>query len=84
MNGGRRGPLETPEEDQYIRIGVRAENHFHEGKVTRYAFAIDKDTYFPAEIEERTPDGVLERKITFRNLAVNTGVPDTLFRLGRD
>jgi len=81
MDGGRRGPLEIIEEDHYVRIRVLAENHFREGKVTRYDFTIDKETYLPAEIEEWTPDGVLERKITFRNLAVNTGVPDSFFRL---
>jgi len=81
MDGGRRGPLEILEEDHYVRIRVLAENHFREGKVTQYDFTIDKETYLPAEIEEWTPDGVLERKITFRNLAVHTGVPDSLFRL---
>jgi outer membrane lipoprotein-sorting protein len=61
-----------------------AENHFREGKVTRYQFTIDKKTYFPAEIEEWTSDDVLERKITFQNLAINTGVPDSFFRLNGD
>ena len=81
MDGGRRGPLQILDEDQYVRIRVLADNHFHEGKVTRYQFTIDKNTYFPAEVEEWAPDGVLERKISFRNLAVNTGVPDSFFRL---
>jgi outer membrane lipoprotein-sorting protein len=58
-----------------------AEDHFREGRVTRYQFTIDKNTYFPAEIEEWTPDGAFERKITFQNLAINTGVPDSFFRL---
>ena len=80
MDGGRRGPLEISEENQYIKIEVLAENHFRDGIVTRYRFMIDKSTYFPAEIEEWTPDGVLERKITFRNLAVNTGIPETFFQ----
>jgi outer membrane lipoprotein-sorting protein len=80
MDGGRRGALEIFEEDQYVRIRVLADNHFHEGRVTRYQFTIDKTTYFPAEIEEWTPDGVLERKIIFRNLTVNTDVPDTFFQ----
>jgi len=80
MDGGRRGPLEILEEDHYIKIRVLAEDHFHDGKVTRYQFTMDKNTYFPAEIEEWTPDGVLERKIAFRNLAVNTDVPDTFFQ----
>jgi outer membrane lipoprotein-sorting protein len=84
VEGGRRGPLEIIEEDHYVRIRVLAENHFRGSKVTRYQFTIDKDTFFPAEIEEWTPDGVLERKIIFRNLAVNTGVPDSFIRLDGD
>ena len=84
MDGGRRGALEIIEEDRYLKIEVLAENHFREGKITRYQIRIDKNTYFPAEIEEWTPEGVLERKIAFRNLAVNTGVPDSFFRLDKD
>ncbi len=84
MDGGRRGPLEIVEEGPFVRMRVLAENHFREGQVTRYQFTIDKSTSFPAEVEERTPDGIFERKITFRNLAINTGVPDSFFRLNGD
>jgi hypothetical protein len=56
MDGGRRGPLQILDEDQYVRIRVLADNHFREGKVTRNQFTIDKNTYFPAEIEEWIPD----------------------------
>jgi len=80
MDGGRRGPLEIIEEDHYVRIRVLAENHFREGKLTKYQFTIAKDTFLPAEIEEWTPDGLFERKITFRNLAVNTDVPESFFQ----
>ncbi len=79
MDQGRRGPLEIVEEGPFVRMRVLAENHFREGQVTRYQFTIDKSTSFPAEVEERTPDGIFERKITFRNLAINTGVPDSFF-----
>lgn len=84
MDQGRRGPLEIVEEGPFVRMRVLAENHFREGQVTRYQFTIDKSTSFPAEVEERTPDGIFERKITFRNLAINTGVPDSFFRLNGD
>jgi len=84
MGGGQRGPLEILEEDQYVSIRVLAENHFREGKLTKYQFTIAKDTFLPAEIEEWSPDGIPERKIIFRDLAVNTGVPDSFFRLDRD
>jgi hypothetical protein len=72
--------LEIIEEDHYVRIRVLAENHFREGKLTKYQFTIAKDTFLPAEIEEWTPDGLFERKITFRNLAVNTDVPESFFQ----
>jgi outer membrane lipoprotein-sorting protein len=81
MDGGRRGPLEILGEEHSVRVRVLAENHFREGKITKYQFTIDKNTYLPAEIEERTPDGVFERKIMFRDLEVNPGVPDSFFRL---
>ena len=84
MDGGRRGPLEILDDDHVVKIRVMAEDHFREGRVTRYQFTIDKNTYFPAEIEEWTPDGTFERKITFRNLAIDTGVADTFFRLDAD
>jgi hypothetical protein len=84
LDGGRRGPPEIIEGERYVKIEVLAENHFHDGKITKYQFRIDKMTYLPAEIEEWTPEGVLERKIAFRNLAVNTGVADNFFRLDRE
>ena len=79
MDGGRRGPLQILDEDQYVRIRVLAENHFREGKVTRYQFTIDKNTYLPAEIEEWTLDGVLERKISFQEPGGSTRVFRTAF-----
>jgi outer membrane lipoprotein-sorting protein len=84
MHEGRRGALEIIEEPPNFRIRVLAEDHFREGKLTRYEFTIDGTTYFPAEIEERSADGTLERKITFRNLSINRGVPDHFFRLNDD
>jgi outer membrane lipoprotein-sorting protein len=32
-------------------------------------------------MEELTPDGQLERTITFQNLRINVGVPDRYFQL---
>jgi outer membrane lipoprotein-sorting protein len=80
LGEGRRGPVEILEEEQSVRIRVAAENHFREGKITKYQFTIDRNTWFPSEIEERTPEGKLERRITFRNLTLNTGVPDSFFQ----
>jgi hypothetical protein len=80
MNGGRRGPPEVIEEGPVVRIGVLAEDHFREGKITRYQFTVARGTWLPKEIEERSPDGVFERRITFGSLEVNTGVPDSSFQ----
>jgi outer membrane lipoprotein-sorting protein len=76
----RRGPVEI-EEDGYILIRVLAVNHFHEGVVTLYQFFIDKRFWLPVKVEESMPDGRLERTITFQNLRMNTGVPDSFFQL---
>jgi outer membrane lipoprotein-sorting protein len=81
MDGGRRGPLEILDEARDIRIRVLAEDHFRAGKITKYQFIIDKNTYLPAEVEQWTPEGVFERKISFRNLEININVPDSFFHL---
>ena len=76
----RRGPVEM-EENAYVRIRVLAVNHFDEGIVTRYDFFIDKDLWLPVKVEESTPEGHLERTITFGDLRMNTSVPDSLFQM---
>ncbi len=77
----RRGEPEISEENGRIRIQVTAADHFRAGVVTRYVFWIDEQTWLPAGVEESTPDGRLERTISFKNLETNIGVPDTFFRL---
>jgi outer membrane lipoprotein-sorting protein len=76
----RRGLVEI-EQDGCIRIRVLAVNHFQEGVVTLYRFSIDKDLWLPVKVEESMPDGQLERTITFQNLRINTGVPDSFFQM---
>lgn len=76
----RRGPVEL-EEEGYVRVRVLAANHFHEGIVTLYRFIIDKNLWLPVKVEESTPEGHLERTITFRDLRINTGVPDSFFQM---
>lgn len=76
----RRGPVEM-EENAYVRIRVLAVNHFDEGIVTRYDFFIDKDLWLPVKVEESTPERHPERTITFRDLRINTSVPDSLFQM---
>jgi outer membrane lipoprotein-sorting protein len=77
----RRGPVEMVEENGHVRVRVKAVNHFHEDVVTLYQFLIDKKLWLPAKVEESTPDGRVERVITFEGLTINSGVPDSFFQL---
>jgi outer membrane lipoprotein-sorting protein len=77
----RRGPAEFAEDDGNIRVRVLADDHFQKGVETLYQFLIDKKLWLPAEVEESTPESRLERKIIFHNLRINTGVPDSFFRM---
>jgi outer membrane lipoprotein-sorting protein len=81
---GRKGPLELREEQEYIRVEVLSENHFRPSRMTHYVFVIDKSIGLPVTVEESTPEGVLERRIHFRNLRVNIGIPDSFFELEGD
>jgi outer membrane lipoprotein-sorting protein len=77
----RRGPAEITEENGYARIRVLAADHFREDVVTLYRFFIDKRLWLPAKVEEFTPEGHIERSITFEDLRTNNGVPDSFFQL---
>jgi outer membrane lipoprotein-sorting protein len=77
----RKGPAEFAEEDGYIRISVLAVNHFRKGTVTLYRFLIDKSLWLPVKVEESTPEGRPERTVTFQNLRMNIGVPDSFFQI---
>ncbi len=75
-----RGPVEI-EEGEDIRIQVLAKNHFQEDVVTLYHFFIDKRLWLPVKVQESTPHGQLERTITFGNLRINVGFPDSFFQI---
>ncbi len=75
----RRGPVHI-NENAHVRIRVLATNHFRKSVVTLYQFFIDKHLWLPVKVEESTPEGQLERTITFRNLRINTGVQDHFFQ----
>jgi len=76
-----RGPAELAENNGYVRVRVLAADHFHEDVITLYQFFIDKKLWLPAAVEEFTPDGRLERSITFGDLRINNGTPDSFFQL---
>lgn len=77
----RRGPAEITDENGYVRIRVLAADHFREDVVTLYRFFIDKKLWLPAIVEEFTPDGSLERSISFGDLRINNGLSDSFFQL---
>ncbi len=77
----RRGPAGITNEDGLIRIQVLAANPFRTGSVTRYQFFIDTALFLPVKVEESTPEGRLQRRITFESLTINTGVADSFFQL---
>jgi hypothetical protein len=76
----RRGPAEITDENGYVRIRVLAADHFREDVVTLYRFFIDKKLWLPAIVEEFTPDGSLERSISFGDLRINNGLSDSFFQ----
>lgn len=77
----RRSPAQVTEQDETLQIRVLADNHFRKGVVTLYRFFIDKKRWLPVKIEESTPDGHLERTVTFQNFRTNIDLPDSLFQL---
>ncbi len=77
----RRGEVGV-DENNNIRIRVLSTNHFHKNVVTLYQFFIDKHLWLPVKVEESTPQGQLERTITFQNLRINIGTRDSFFQIG--
>lgn len=78
----RRGIAEITEDRGLVKIKVLAADHFRENVTTLYQFHIDEAIWLPVKVEEFTPDGGrLKRSITFDNLKINNGFPDSLFTL---
>lgn len=77
----RKGPLEVAEKVGTIEIKILADDHFRQGILTIYRFSIDKDLWLPVKVEEFNSAGRLERTVIFRDLRVNIGLPESLFRL---
>ncbi len=77
----RRGPEDISEEGECVKIRVLAADHFRPNVVTLYQFQIDKSQWLPTSVEQSTANGRLERRVTFDDLKINNGFPDSLFRL---
>jgi len=76
----RRGPPRLTTEDGKWVLEVLAEDHFRQGVLTRYRFTIDQATDLPASVQESTPEGKMERAVTFRHLATSPHLPENWFK----
>jgi outer membrane lipoprotein-sorting protein len=77
----RGGLVNIQEEGDLIQVNVLAENHFRKGVLTLYRFSIDRKLWLPIGVRESTPEGVLERDITFGHLGVNIHFSSGFFQL---
>jgi hypothetical protein len=81
LTDGRRGPIEIAEENRTLRIRALADDHFRQGVVTLYQFFIDERSWLPMKVEESSPVGDPQRTVTFHDLRINIGVPESYFEL---
>jgi outer membrane lipoprotein-sorting protein len=80
LTDGCLGPAAITREGKRVQIRVLAVDHFRSNVATLYRFFLDEDLHLPVEVEESTPGGLLERRVTFGDLQLNGEVPDSLFR----
>jgi len=77
----RRGPVGLYEDHENIEVRVLAEDHFRKGLEAFYHFFINRHLWLPTGVQEFTPNGKLKRTVTFRNLRINTGIPESFFQI---
>jgi hypothetical protein len=80
----RRGEIAVTAQDGRLLIEVLAEDHFRAGVLTLYRFSIDKTRWLPMEVTELSPDGIMERRVTFRDLRTSDGSQDNLLRIDEE
>ena len=80
----RRGPVDIREEGDLIQVTVLAEDHFRKGVLTLYRFSIDRTLWLPVGIRESTPEGVLERDVTFGHMRLNIHFSSGFFQLDEE
>jgi hypothetical protein len=81
LNEGRRGSVEVLEAEKSLTLRVLAEDHFRKREVTLYEFDIDRKSRLPVEIREFTPEASAKRRIIFRDIRINPGIPEGFFSL---
>ena len=75
------GGLDVKEDADRLIIGMLSDNPFRRGTPTRYVFTIDKKLWLPVMVLEYTPEGILQRKVVYEKLKLNTGIREELFQL---
>ncbi len=77
----RSGEVRWSESPDSVVIDVEARNHFLPDVQTHYTYTIDKNTWLPARVVERSAEMTLQRVVRFLDLAVNPGLPESVFTL---
>jgi hypothetical protein len=72
----KKGPVSLTEDGDLVHMEVLAVDHFVKERITFYRFTIDRSLMLPVGVEESTPEGLLRRRVTFADLAINRGLSD--------
>jgi len=81
ITDGRQGDVKIAMENGLILVQVLADDHFRSGSKTRYRFFVDSQLWLPAEVEEFTPDGIIKRRVIFRNVRTSIPASEDIFRI---
>ncbi len=81
LTGARPGSLELSQTADHLVAAVEAENHFQPGVATRYRFWVDRELWLPTRVGEEVPSRRWAREVSFEDLEVNPGLPESLFTL---
>jgi len=65
----------------HVIAEVEAENHFLPGVTTRYQIWVDRRLWLPTRVREEVPSRQWAREVSFEDLELNPGLPESLFRL---
>jgi outer membrane lipoprotein-sorting protein len=76
VGSSRRGPVSITEDGDITHVVVLALDHFTKDTETLYRFSVDRASSLPVEVEESTPDRLLRRTVTLKDLQINRGLSD--------
>jgi hypothetical protein len=75
------GDLKVVSHAQHTEIHVLSDNPFQRGIPTRYVFSIDRTFSLPVGVRESSEDNVPRRTVSYEHLRLNTGIPDSFFKM---